>query len=57
MSVHRYNLIETGGEETDSPIAQPPMMYDVLFEWDGAEIDFEELIIKLADNTALITNL
>jgi hypothetical protein len=57
MSVHRYNLIETGGEETDEPTPQPPLAYDVLFQWDGNEINFEELITYLADNTALITNL
>ena len=61
MSVERYNIIDDGSGSGEFPINQPigppTMRVDILFTWDGSEIDFNELINKLADNTALITNL
>jgi hypothetical protein len=59
MSVERYNLLDDGsGEEPiNQPVGPPTMRVDILFTWDGTEIDFNDLINNLAEHTALITNL
>ena len=59
MSVERYNLIDDGDNEfpINQPVGPPTMRVDIIFNWDGNDISFEELINNLAENTALITNL
>ena len=59
MSVERYNIIDDGDNEfpINQPVGPPTMRVDIIFNWDGNDISFEELINNLAENTALITNL
>ena len=59
MSVERYNLLDDDNGEVpiNQPIGPPTMRVDILFNWDGNEINFNDLINNLAEHTALITNL